>query len=140
MVARRQKQILGWRCVTLTNQDIQVAELSQRNVSVGRRSENRSFPGNRRNPDLLQSAKEPRQFPRQKKIIQTMGLKITFELIQDSLGDGFRTTVSKIMTQERLHTVRCCCVDHIFPIDFSSKQAADPLRCIAIDDRPSTAE
>ena len=46
-----------------------IAELPQLDVSVSRRSQNRSFPRNCSNADLLQRAKMPYQFMRQKQIV-----------------------------------------------------------------------
>ena len=72
-VARRKQQILGGLYVPLANQDVQITELPQRDVTEGRRSQNRPFPRNCSNADLLQRVKQLYQLPRKKKVFERMG-------------------------------------------------------------------
>jgi hypothetical protein len=140
LVSVRGEQVFGSLDVLFVHQNIKVAELPECKVPIHESSERWSFEWESRNPMCLKQMQDPQQFPGQEKIVPSIPVEMLPQLFQSSRGDSFWAHGTKMLIEERHHTVLECGLREKGPVKVLLEQGADPLRIFSIHASTSTTE
>jgi hypothetical protein len=140
LVSVRGEQVFSSLEVLFVHQNIKVTELPECEVPVHESSECWSFEWEGRDPMYLKQMQDSQQFPGQEKIVPSVPVELLPQLLQDSRGDSFRAKGTKMLIEERHHTVLECGLHEKGPVKMLLEQGTDPLRIFSIHASASTTE
>ncbi len=139
-VALRQEKLLRPRDVSLANEEVQVAELPERQIPVDLSRENRALERNGRDAPGLEQIQQRQELLRSLEVSPRVFLEALPEPAADRLRKGLGADRVQVDVQERRNAVPAGRAKKTLPVQGLLRQSPDPLRVAGPQAGPGAAE